>query len=94
MIHDVVAVRRLGGHRLHLRFDDGVEGELDVARLVEFSGVFEPLRDATYFAQVRVVPELGTIGWPNGADLDPLVLYYAVQGKPVPDLEGPRKRAP
>ncbi|MFN9174661.1 MAG: DUF2442 domain-containing protein [Synechocystis sp.] len=28
-----------------------------------------------YFAQVKVNPELGTIQWPNGADLDPDVLY-------------------
>lgn len=36
---------------------------------------FVPLRDLSYFAQVRVDPEAGTIVWPNGADLDPLVLY-------------------
>jgi hypothetical protein len=27
------------------------------------------------FAQVAVDRELGTIGWPNGADLDPDVLH-------------------
>ena len=30
-----------------------------------------------YFAQVKVNPELGTIQLPNGADLDPDVLYAA-----------------
>lgn len=93
MLHDVVAVRPLGGHRLHLRFDDGVEGDLDLARRIRFDGVFEPLRDPAYFAQVAVLPELGTIAWPNGADLDPLVLYYAVKGEPLPDFDGPTKRA-
>jgi hypothetical protein len=94
VLHDIVDVRRLDGHRLHLRFDDGVEGEVDVARLIEFSGVFEPLHDPAYFAQVAVMTDLGTISWPNGADLDPLVLYYAIQGKAVPDFDDPRKRAP
>ena len=28
-----------------------------------------------FFAQVRVDDELGTVVWPNGADLDPLVLH-------------------
>ncbi len=27
------------------------------------------------FAQARVDDELGTVVWPNGADLDPLVLH-------------------
>jgi hypothetical protein len=37
--------------------------------------VFEPLADPDFFAQVRVDNELGTVVWPNGADLDPLVLH-------------------
>lgn len=48
-----------------------------------FSGVFEPLRDPAYFAQVTVDPELGTVVWPNGADLDPMVLHAALQGRSV-----------
>jgi len=75
MLKDVVEVRCLEGHRLHLRFDDGVEGEVDVAALVKFTGVFAPLRDAAFFAQARVHPELGVVCWPNGADLDSDVLY-------------------
>jgi len=45
--------------------------------------VFEPLRDPAYFAKLRVDPELGTVVWPNGADLDPDVLYGHVTGAPV-----------
>ena len=37
--------------------------------------MFEPLANPDYFAQVRVDDELGTVVWPNGADLDPLVLH-------------------
>jgi len=33
------------------------------------------LADPEFFAQVRVDDELGTVAWPNGADLDPLVLH-------------------
>ena len=83
MLKDIVEVRALGGHRVHLRFEDGIEGELDLARLIRFTGVFAPLRDEQEFAQVRVDPEAGTIVWANGADLDPVVLYSRLTGEPI-----------
>ena len=54
--------------------------------LVRFVGVFEPLRDPTEFRSVRVDPESGTIAWPTGADIDPIVLYANVRGVDVEDL--------
>ena len=46
-----------------------LEGEL-------WGPVFEPLRrDLGLFRQVAVDEELGTIVWPNGADMDPDVLH-------------------
>jgi len=83
-IKDVVEVRPLGGHRLYLKFDDGVHGEVDVAQFVRFDGVFEELRDPARFAEVRVDPDLGTICWPNGADLAPDVLYAKITGRSLP----------
>jgi hypothetical protein len=85
MLHDIVDVKSLGGHRLRIRFDDGVEGTIDLASRIRFDGVFALLADPAYFSQVRVHPELGTIFWPNGADLDPVVLYSLVTGRPIPD---------
>ncbi len=45
----------------------------------------EPLRDRAYFRKVRVDPELGTVVWPNGYDLDPDVLHgdYESVGRPA-----------
>jgi hypothetical protein len=83
MLKDIVEVRVVAGRRLYLRFEDGVEGEVDVARLVRFEGVFESLRDEREFARVRVHSELGTVVWPSGADLDPDVLYAELTGKPI-----------
>ena len=80
---DIVAATALDGYRLHLRFEDGAEGVVDLAAHLSFRGVFEPLRDPAYFAQVRVDPELGTVVWPNGADLDPDVLYGRMTGTPI-----------
>lgn len=83
MLKDVVAAKALDNYRLHVRFEDGIEGIVDLAPVLSFQGVFEPLRDPAYFARVRVDPGLGTVCWPNGADLDPDVLYGRVTGNPV-----------
>ena len=61
MLKDIVEARAVGGHRLHLRFEDGVEGEVDLSKLIEFRGVFAQLCDPREVAKVRVDPELGTI---------------------------------
>jgi hypothetical protein len=60
MLKDIVAAKAVGDYRLHLRFEDGVEGVVDLAPHLSFRGVFELLRDREYFAQVRVDADLGT----------------------------------
>ena len=57
---------------LCLSFDDGVTREIDFSDEL-WGDVFAPLKDPTFFAQVSV--ERGTVVWPNGLDLDPLVLH-------------------
>ena len=84
MLDDILEARPLGGYRLYLRYADGAAGELDLAPLLQFTGVFEPLRDPEFFAQVRVNPDIGTIVWPNGADLCPDVLRHHLTSEPLP----------
>ena len=74
-MRDVIGVECLGDYRLLLSFDNGEQREVDVHTLVPFDGVFENLKDSAFFEQVRVEPTVGTIVWPNGADLCPDVLY-------------------
>ena len=70
----VTAVELLGDYRLGLAFDDGTRRVVDLRD--ELSGtMFEPLRNPSLFAQVRLDPELGTIIWPNGADFAPETLH-------------------
>jgi len=38
------------------------------------------------FASVRVNPEIGTVLWSGGADLDPDGLYALIKGEPRADL--------
>jgi hypothetical protein len=75
MLKDIVFASPLDGYRLSLAFEDGVQGVVDLEQILSFRGVFAPLKDPAYFSQVRVDSELGTVSWPNGADLDPDVLY-------------------
>lgn len=83
MLKDIVEARWLGGHRLQIRFEDGVEGEIDLGDLVDFKGVFEPLKDPEVVSEVSVNADLGTVVWPSGADLDPVVLYSRITGRPI-----------
>ena len=93
MLRDVVSVQALPEHRLRVRFDDGTEGVVDVAQMVEFTGVFEPLNEPDFFAKASVNAELGTVGWPNNADLDSDVLYAKVAGVLVTEYASERRRA-
>lgn len=68
----VVAAELLPPYGLRLTFDDGLVRDVDLADDL-WGTMFEPLKDPTYFAQVTV--DHGTVVWPNGLDLDPLVLH-------------------
>lgn len=87
MLRDVISVQHVRGYVIHVRFDEGTEGEIDLSSSLSFTGVFAGLRDPALFAAVRVHPELHVICWPNGADYDSEALYALVRGEPVPDLE-------
>ena len=69
----VTSVEVIGEHRLRLTFDDGTAGDVD-ATAWGWDGVFAPLADPRFFARVELDEELGTIVWPNGADVAPETL--------------------
>jgi hypothetical protein len=62
-------------YAVHVRFEDGVAADVDLSYLLDYGGVFEPLRDLKYFRQLRADAEAGTIVWPNEADIAPETLY-------------------
>jgi hypothetical protein len=85
MLKDIISAQAIHPHQIRLRFEDGIEGTIDLTHIIEFSGIFAPLQDPDYFSTVQVNPEIGTITWSNGADLDPDVLYAIVTKQPIPD---------
>lgn len=77
------------GHRLWLRFADGVEGEVDLTNLAG-KGVFKAWEDPEVFANVSV--ERGrSVAWGEGIDLRADSLYLEITGKkPAEVFEKPR----
>jgi hypothetical protein len=80
-VRKILEATPLSGFRLELRFDEGVEGQVDLTRMLEKAGVYAPLRQPEFFAKVSVDPEFGSVGWPNDVDLCPDSLYVQVQAE-------------
>lgn len=80
---EVRAVEVLPGYRLALRFHDGTSGVVDLTPLLfeHADGFFAELRDPRRFAAVAINPEWGHLEWPNGADIDPYLLYDQAHGR-------------
>lgn len=80
----VIRVEPLPDYRLKLRFDDGVEGVVDLSPLVG-QGVFAAWRDVEHFRRVRI-GEFGELVWEGEIDLCPDALYLEVTGLTVEQL--------
>lgn len=74
MILHVKQAKYLHDYAIWLRFNDGAEGEVDLANELE-GEVFGQLKDISKFKAFKVDPVLETIVWQNGADLAPEFLY-------------------
>ena len=74
MILHVVDVKYVRDYIIWVRFNDGIDGEVDLSAELE-GEVFGSLKDKDLFKTVKVDPLLQTIVWDNGADLAPEFLY-------------------
>lgn len=62
-------------YKVNVRFEDGLIADVDLSYLLDYGGVFDPLRDPGYFRRLRADSGAGTIVWPNEADIAPETLY-------------------
>lgn len=76
--------RALEGYRLWLRYENGVEGEVDLSDLAG-RGVFVAWQDRAFFEAVRI-DEAGAIAWGEDIDLCPDALYLRLTGKAPEDI--------
>ncbi len=72
---EVENVIPLPGYRLAVRFFDGTSGIVDMSAMIagDEAGIFAALRDPSMFNSVAI--DIGTVIWPNGADLAPDAMH-------------------
>ena len=72
---DVTSVEVVEDRTVRLQFSDGCARTVDLRPFL-WGPVFERIADDDdFFRRVRVDEEIGTIVWPNGADLAPELLH-------------------
>lgn len=73
MVLEVTEVQPLAGFRLRLAFNDGARGVVDAKPLL-WGEAFKGLDNEERFAEVFLDAGMGTVAWPNEADLAPVAL--------------------
>lgn len=87
----VRSIEPLEGFCVRLSFEDGTQREVDLERYLH-GPIFESIRrDLAVFRSVRV--DHGVVTWPNGADIDPDVLYYGLKPAWMEQESTPERRA-
>jgi hypothetical protein len=74
---EMVAVIPRPEHTVRIVFADGEVRDVDITPLLD-TPAFSPLREQAVFEQVTVDAQTGTITWPGDVDLDPDVIYAAL----------------
>ncbi|HEV7735833.1 MAG TPA: DUF2442 domain-containing protein [Chlamydiales bacterium] len=82
----IVACKPLPNYHIWIRFDDGLEGEVDLNHLVG-KGVFEVWNSIDFFNNVRVDSKSDTVAWGEDIDLDAYVLREKIETKKKADHE-------
>jgi len=88
-MHWVKDASYVEGYKLRIRFENDEIKVVDLANHLD-SGVFEPLKDISYFKLFEVNRDIDTVVWPNEADFSPDFLYAIGQvvSEPVDAVEG------
>ena len=73
----VRSVKPLQGFCALVIFDDGSQREVDFEPYLQ-GPIFEPMRNNPAVFRSMTIAH-GVLAWPNGADLDPDVLYYGLK---------------
>ena len=78
---DVTYVEPQANYTLFLHFSNGDQGMLWLADHLKFVGYFAPLASPEFFEEVYL--DHGTLCWPGGIDLDPIVVHAWTMAVPL-----------
>ena len=85
MFLHVTKAKYIEDYKVEVSFNNGRKGVADLFEALRGS-IFEPLKDKSIFANLKIDKELATIVWPNGADLAPEYIYF-IAFRDEPDLQ-------
>ncbi len=72
-LNKVIDLNYKGNYTYHIKFDNGLENDVDFSSYLKRGNVFKVLSDKQFFKQAKIVG--GTISWSNGLDIAPETLY-------------------
>jgi hypothetical protein len=84
-VKHILALQPLPDHKLKLRYDDGVEGVVDLSAEAG-KGFFAAWQDPKHFASVKIQHGGRSLEWPGGIDLCADALYLEITGMKVEEL--------
>jgi hypothetical protein len=79
MLIDITDATYIEEFKIKIIFENGANGIIDFSEYCQKGGVFEQLKDESYFKQFYINPDLGTICWPNGLDIAPETLLEKIR---------------
>ncbi len=84
---DIIAAHAISQRALSIHFDNEYQGILKLDDFINnYTGVFKPLLNPEYLDRVSINTDLGTVCWPNGADLCPDSVYTHMQKVCAPNV--------
>ena len=83
-------IKPLPRHSLYIRYNNGVEGKLDLSDTVG-KGVFSKFEDVNFFNEVWI-GENGAPTWNDEIDIDPINPYLIITGKTFEEFLSDEKK--
>ena len=80
----IESVQYVDGYILRIKFQDGVEGDVDLSDLIS-EGIFKVLQDKNFFSKAYTTGY--SLAWSEELEIDANNLYLEISGKELNDLE-------
>ena len=75
-LNEIIELKYKKEYIYHIKFDNGVEGDLNFSSYLSRGNVFSCFSDKKFFSKAKI--EGGTISWPNGVDIAPETIYEKI----------------